>query len=48
MKYLLDTCVITDFVKNHESTAKKINKLAPDRLCISVIMVYSEYLLFIF
>ena len=37
MKYLLDTCVITDFVKNHESTAKKINKLTPDRLCISVI-----------
>jgi tRNA(fMet)-specific endonuclease VapC len=37
MKYLLNTCVITDFVKNHESTVKKIKKLTPDRLCISVI-----------
>ena len=37
MKYLLDTCVISDFVKNHKRTVERINELSPSDLGISVI-----------
>ncbi|MBY0581050.1 MAG: PIN domain-containing protein [Rickettsiales bacterium] len=37
MRYLLDTCVITDFVKNNQKTVEKIKQLSPRDLCISVI-----------
>lgn len=39
MKYLIDTCVITDFIKNHQGTVKRIESLKPNDLCISVITV---------
>ncbi|MBY0580563.1 MAG: PIN domain-containing protein [Rickettsiales bacterium] len=37
MKYLLDTCVITDFIKNQKETVRRIKELKPNELCISVI-----------
>jgi len=37
MRYLLDTCIITDFVKNNQKTVEKIKQLSPRDLCISVI-----------
>ena len=37
MKYLLDTCVITDFIKNQKETVIRIKELKPNELCISVI-----------
>lgn len=35
MKYLLDTCVISDFVKGNAGVLEKIKKTAPDELAIS-------------
>ena len=37
MKYLLDTCAITDFIKNQKETVIRIKELKPNELCISVI-----------
>lgn len=39
MKYLLDTCVITHFIKNHQGTVSRTISLKPSDLCISVITV---------
>ncbi len=35
MKYLLDTCAISDYVHCDNTTLKHIKKTAPDDLCIS-------------
>jgi len=39
MKYLLDTCVISDFVKGNESVLIKIKQTPPDELAISTVTV---------
>lgn len=39
MKYLLDTCVISDFIKNHKGTIERIEELSSSELSISVITV---------
>ena len=35
--YLLDTCVISDFVNGNENTLRKVKALAPSLLFISTI-----------
>jgi tRNA(fMet)-specific endonuclease VapC len=35
MKYLLDTCVISDFVKGHPQVMQKLKSMQPDTLGIS-------------
>ena len=37
LMYLLDTCVISDFVKGNENTLRKVKALAPSLLFISTI-----------
>lgn len=39
MKYLLDTCVLSDFVKGDSNTFKKITSYKPSELAISVITI---------
>jgi len=39
MKYLLDTCVISDFVKGIGNTEEKIKSLSPSEVAISAITV---------
>ena len=39
MKYLLDTCVISDFVKGHETVLNRIKNTIPDELAISSVTV---------
>ena len=39
MKYLLDTCVISDFVKGHDNVIKKIKSEQPDNLAVSTVTV---------
>ena len=40
MKYLLDTCVITDFIKKDFRTRNNIKKMFPDKLTLSIISVF--------
>jgi tRNA(fMet)-specific endonuclease VapC len=40
MKYLLDTCVITDFIKKDFRTRNNIKKIFPDKLALSIISVF--------
>lgn len=37
MKYLLDTCVVSDFVKGDKSTQLKIRSLKPTDIALSVV-----------
>ncbi|MFN3235102.1 MAG: type II toxin-antitoxin system VapC family toxin [Gammaproteobacteria bacterium] len=39
MKYLLDTCCVSDFIKGNELTLKKIKEMKPSDLSISSISV---------
>lgn len=39
MKYLLDTCVISDFIKGEAGTLKKFKMTAPSELNISTVTV---------
>ena len=39
MKYLLDTCVISDFVKGVPNTLNQIKKTPPNELAVSSITV---------
>lgn len=39
MKYLLDTCVISDFVKGEENTLHRIKHTAPSDLAVSTITI---------
>lgn len=39
MKYLLDTCVVSDFVKGEKNTLDKIKKISPVDLSVSSISV---------
>jgi tRNA(fMet)-specific endonuclease VapC len=39
MKYLLDTCVISDFVKGEKNTLDKIKNVPPNEIAISSITV---------
>lgn len=39
MKFLLDTCVISDFVKGESNTLRKIKQLSPSDIAISTISV---------
>ena len=39
MKYLLDTCVISDFVKGEKSTLARIKEMSPSDIAISSITV---------
>lgn len=39
MKYLLDTCVLSDFVKGNRNTIKHITKHSPSEFAISAITV---------
>lgn len=39
MTYLLDTCVVSDFIKNEPNTVKKIQSVSPKDVLISSITV---------
>jgi tRNA(fMet)-specific endonuclease VapC len=39
MGYLLDTCVISDFVKGEENTLKKLKVISPTEVFISSLTV---------
>ena len=39
MRYLLDTCVLSDFVRGDSNTVKKVKSLSPNELCLSTITV---------
>jgi tRNA(fMet)-specific endonuclease VapC len=39
MKYLLDTCVVSDFYEGCDKTSKKIKRLTPNDIGISIITV---------
>jgi tRNA(fMet)-specific endonuclease VapC len=39
MKYLLDTCVISDFVKSEPHTINKIKHISPSHIIVSTIAV---------
>ena len=39
MKYLLDTCVVSDFVKGEKNTLDKLKKVSPNEIAISSITV---------
>ncbi len=39
MKYLLDTCVISDFVKGNKKTLQKIKSLLPSDLAVSSVTI---------
>lgn len=39
MKYLLDTCVISDFVKGEKNTLAKIKRSSPSELAVSSITI---------
>jgi tRNA(fMet)-specific endonuclease VapC len=39
MKYLLDTCVISDFIKNESNTAEQIKNTSPTEIAVSTITV---------
>lgn len=39
MKYLLDTCVVSDFFQGEEKTVRKIKNTKPIDLCVSVITI---------
>lgn len=39
MKYLLDTCVVSDFIKGEKNTLDKIKKISPSDLAVSSISV---------
>lgn len=43
MKYLLDTCVISDFVKGEHNTQKRIKEVQPNHLAVSVITLMEIY-----
>ena len=40
MMYLLDTCVITDFIKKDFRTRSNIKRIFPDKLALSIITVF--------
>ncbi len=37
MKYLIDTCVISDFVKGHGGVPQKILSIPPDEIAVSAV-----------
>ncbi len=37
MRYLLDTCVVSDFVKGEPNTLKRLKAIAPSQIAISSI-----------
>lgn len=39
MKYLLDTCVISDFIKGEHNTLRRIKQLSPSNIAVSSITV---------
>ncbi|TAK73286.1 MAG: type II toxin-antitoxin system VapC family toxin [Gammaproteobacteria bacterium] len=39
MKYLLDTCVISDFIKGEQGTLIKIKSMSPKDICISTVTI---------
>lgn len=39
MGYLLDTCVVSDFVKGEENTLKKLKSISPNEIFISSLTV---------
>lgn len=39
MKYLLDTCVVSDFVKGEKNTLNRLKNIAPNEIAISTITV---------
>lgn len=39
MKYLLDTCVISDFVKGNKNTLAMLKRVSPDDIAVSSITV---------
>lgn len=43
MKYLLDTCVVSDFVKGDENTFQRILTVSPSDIAISTITVMEIY-----
>jgi tRNA(fMet)-specific endonuclease VapC len=39
MKWLLDTCVVSDFVRGDTSTLARLKSTSPDRIALSVVTV---------
>ncbi len=39
MQYLLDTCVLSDFVRSNSNTIQKIKSLSPNNFCLSAITI---------
>ncbi len=39
MQYLLDTCVLSDFVRGNANTIQKIKSLSPNNFCLSAITI---------
>lgn len=39
MKYLLDTCVISDFVKGDTNTLSHVKSVSPSQMCVSTITI---------
>ena len=37
MKYLLDTCVVSDFIQGHRPTHSKIMTIKPEYICVSAL-----------
>ncbi len=40
MGYLLDTCVVSDFVKGEQNTLKKIKSISPTDIFSSSLTIY--------
>lgn len=43
MKYLLDTCVLSDFINGDPGTLKKLKSLNPSLICLSTLTVFEIY-----
>jgi tRNA(fMet)-specific endonuclease VapC len=43
MKYLLDTCVVSDFIKGEKNTLSKIREISPLEISVSSITVMEIY-----
>jgi tRNA(fMet)-specific endonuclease VapC len=37
MRYLLDTCVVSDFVKGEANTSQKLKSVSPEDIAVSAI-----------
>ncbi|MBY0280586.1 MAG: PIN domain-containing protein [Alphaproteobacteria bacterium] len=43
MKYLLDTCVLSDFINGDRATLEKLKSISPASICLSTVTVSEIY-----